>query len=524
MKKLKWLLAIVFVLAAVIAASAVWYTSNHVFVNGTPYPKDAALVDTRDKNITIEEYEQLCAQLPQAEILWNVPVQGTPYPQDAEEVTLTSLSAEGPYVLKYLPNLRTIHAEEAKEYEAITAFQKANPNIHVIGSLALGDQAVGCWVDEIQLDAGDLTELEELMPYLHDLKTVNILGKLPEAEVLIALQDRYPDITFYWNVGVGNHLLRNDVSSVTLTPGDFSEDVAALRYLNHLETVDLREAELSDAQMRGLADAFPDVVFIWNTTLFGVELCTGAEEIDLSNKTITDIASLERELSYFRNLKKVQMHNCGIGNEDMDALNRRHEDVRYVWTVNINGVRVKTDDTTFMPEKERVRVEQRHCYPLRYCTDMVVVDLGHNWVVSCEWAAFMPNLEFLILGGSGISDITPLTGLTKLKYLELNTNPVKDYSPLVTCTALEDLNLGLTYGDPTPIAQMTWLKNLHWCDVGNPLYESKVALDILPDALPNTRMDLTPDHPGAGWWRFLDNYYEMRDLLHMPYLNQNGWG
>ena len=62
---------------------------------------------------------------------------------------------------------------------------------------------------------------------------------------------------------------------------------------------------------------------------------------------------------------------------------------------------------------------------------------------------------------------------------------------------------------------MTWLKTLFWHRC-NTQVQQKLA-----EALPNTHLDFTgtttnPIHTG---WRNLQNYYDMRDLLGMPYMN-----
>lgn len=525
MKILRWLLVVLLLLA--VAAGGAWYYWNATYLDvaGVYYRRDTEVFDLRGQDISIAEYEALRAECPDSTIYWDIPLQGKAYSPDAEEVRMLYFSADGAGALDYLPNVKIIHAEECRDYEHLMAFQRANPQIHVLFQVPIGQQLYSCTVEELTLDAEALAELEEKLDLLHELKAVAITGTLPEAQELLDLTARHPEIAFTWSVQLGSKALKNTETKISISANDFTRDcdpIAQLRYLNHLERADMRASGLTEEKLREIADAFPEVSFVWDTTIFSHILSTDVEEIDFSNTHIYDLDALEAQLSYFRNLKTVYMSYCGVSDEDMDALNRRHENVRYIWTVNISGLPVRTDEKTFMPAKHRAHVDQNGIYALRYCTDMECIDLGHMWVVNCDWAAFMPNLTYLILGETGVSDITPLTGLTKLKYLELFTVPVRDYTPLVTCTGLEDLNLGLTYGDPTPIARMTWLKNLSWCDCTNPLYPSKKAEVLLPEALPDTRIDLHPSHPGDGWWRFLDNYYKMRDMLEMPYLNQDG--
>ena len=216
------------------------------------------------------------------------------------------------------------------------------------------------------------------------------------------------------------------------------------------------------------------------------------------------------------------MCNCGLDNETMDALNQTYPDIRFVWSIRIRYYDIRTDATYFYPFKLQrdLFINNEEASLLRYCTDMVCIDVGHmGQITDCEWAAYMPELKYLIIGETAISDLSPLSNCKKLVYLELFTIPVTDYSPLLECTALEDLNLGKTYGSTEPIAQMTWLKNLWWCGAPTRNLPCSNAQEVLPQALPNTTIKLWLEHPTASGWRKLDNYYAMRDYMDMFYLN-----
>lgn len=277
---------------------------------------------------------------------------------------------------------------------------------------------------------------------------------------------------------------------------------------------------LTDQQIMALADRWPGFRFTWSMTFGGVSFPTDAEEIDLSGIQLKDTRVLERRLKYLPNVKKIILTDCGLDSPTLDALDQRHPDVRFVWTVKLGSLRVRTDETWFMPVKFKATVQTKDLTELQYCRDMVCIDIGHMWVHDCQWAANMPNLEYLIIGETKISDLTPLSNLKKLKYLELFTIPVTDYTPLLGCTGMEDLNLGLTYGDPDVIAQMTWLKNLWWCDAnGVHDQERREAVTRMCQTLKDTNIAIYIDHPTASGWRKLPNYYAMRDILGMFYMD-----
>ena len=71
------------------------------------------------------------------------------------------------------------------------------------------------------------------------------------------------------------------------------------------------------------------------------------------------------------------------------------------------------------------------------------------------------NLRKLRLANNGITDLRPIAGLAKLKFLELWSNPISDLMPLSNLTGLELLYLGACdIDDITPLASLTKLTSL----------------------------------------------------------------
>lgn len=226
-------------------------------------------------------------------------------------------------------------------------------------------------------------------------------------------------------------------------------------------------------------------------------------------------------LPYFPKLQKLIMSDCGIDDEAMDALNRRYPEISIVWTVQIGIVPVRTDDVIFFPAgvSESNMPSNEELKKLRYCTEMVAVDIGHAKATECEWLEYMPHVRYLILADTLITDLTPLSNLKELVYLEIFRMDLHDYSPLLGCTALQDLNIGTTYADPEPISQMTWLHNLQW-NHGADDPETRDAVLQLAEQLPDTNVTIDTWRNVGGAWRYLPNYYVFRDLIGGKYFNQ----
>ena len=125
----------------------------------------------------------------------------------------------------------------------------------------------------------------------------------------------------------------------------------------------------------------------------------------------------------------------------------------------------------------------------------------------------MPQLRYLILADTPVADLSPLEGLKNLKFLELFQTPVRDYSPLLGCTALDDLNLCYSYGDPEPVMKMTWLKRLWWDG-------SRVSEATLSEHLPDTQVECNSHSSTGAGWRKGQHYFDMRDLIGMDYMTK----
>lgn len=524
----KLLIAIIAValLAAVLVAVYIPVNSRYAFVCGQMVERDVPAIDLRDQDLTYDEYRAISRKLPNTLIIWNVPFQGGYLSSNSSRISVSSLTMEDLEVLDCFPKLSRLDAQNCTDYDALMAFREKYPDCSIIYYVSVGGVEYPYDAQLLEVRDPSCEELEAMLPYLTEVTSVHITGKLPEAAQLYAMADANPHIRFGWDVAAGEQLLSDQVAELDLqgTSLDAGRIGDILEYLPKLEQVDLRGGSLSEPELRALADRFPDCFFLWDLRFGDFTFPTDSEEIDISGMAIGDPSEVEALLPYFPRLKKVVMSHCGLDDETMAALDSRHEDIRFVWSIQIKNKFLRTDATFFYPLKlfgtSAVYVNDEDIYPLRYCVDMVCIDIGHHFgVTNCEWAAFMPNLEFLVIGETNISDLTPLSSCKKLKFLEMFTIPVEDYSPLVECTGLEDLNLGKTYCDPAPIAKMTWLKNLWWCGVygtvGKPYSNAHI---ILAEALPDTFMKFSLAHPVASGWRQLENYYAMRDILGMFYL------
>ncbi len=407
-------------------------------------------LDVRGTGIGVENYEELKSWFPDTRILWDIPFQGEYYPMTTECLSVTELSETDLGILDYFTQLRQIDAASCGEYAMLAELRARYPQLVVDYEIRIGGEAFAYSADQLVLADVDVKQLETVLPFFEKLSKVTLEGVLPAAEDLHRLRGQYPDVEFYWQV-----------------------------------------------------------------TVLGQTADIATTELDFSGIPLDSTEEIEAAAAYLPNLEKVLMLDCGLTNEQMAQLNERHSDVLFVWNVKLGqGMVLRSDATVFAPVLEWRKVYDRDLKNLRYCTELVLIDLGHMEITDVSFLEYMPELRFLILADTRVTDLTPLSGLKKLQFLELFISPIKDYSPLVGCTALEQLNISGTFADPTPLMQMTWLKRL-WHVMGYMTPEQRSALI---EALPNTLVQ-TPTHGSTGGgWRNCDLYYEMRDMMGLPYM------
>ena len=511
------------------------FSRNYCLLAGKPYPKNSETldlfnvqnialerlrafpelktVDLRGTGLTVEAYLELRQVLPECEIRWQVPFQGKLLEQDTEAITITSLTSEDAQALALVTGLRQVEASACRDYGAIETFLTLRPDCAVHYQVALDGKLWEPDTALLELDSLDRAALEETLPLLSRVQRILIKDPLPDPETVDWLRQTLPGAQLFY--GLADRDVPLDAGTDLLVLSGCTVGVeqakALLGCYPSLEQAEMLDCGLTDGEMKALCGSYPEVFFLWETEFGPLTLRTDAEEVDLSGYPLEDPAELEALLSYFPKLRKVILSDCGLDNETLDALDKRHTDVRFVWTVSVGAVRVRTDTNFFAPVKTGQRVYEGDMDNLKYCPDIIAVDVGHMKLKTCDWAYYLPNLQYLIIADSWISDITPLGSCKKLVFLEMFMSLCRDYSPLLSCTALEDLNLCYTYGDPEPVRQMTWLKRLWWD--GMPYTGKGIEAD-----LPDTEVNLTSGSSTGGSWRQGERYKEQRDILGMAYL------
>ena len=560
-RKLNPVLLIVLAAALLAVGIAVWFLLTHVWVAGTFYSRNADVLDLRFADVTTADYDKLRKKAPNSEILWRIPFQGKTYDQDTDVLYVTSLTDEDVATLDYFTRLKTVEAQECTDYPQLAALTARRPEVTVEYAVTIDGREYP--QDTAVVSISGITEEEiNLLTYLPELTAVTAVGcRTPEQ--MTRLRDFCQEKGLSFALRFGTKTYPDTVQELDVT-GVTDGELELLQLLPELKTLHLKNPEADPETVAQLRSTYPKADISWEVEIAGVSFPDDTKEVDLSavlessavqtaagtaagtqtavgaqttTKTQTttgtatgtqstketqstapavtlNLEDLEKKMSYLSDAKQVFLGKCGLDNEELAALRERVRDsYKLVWTVQLGKkLTARTDDTTFMPVREHVYYFlDEDAYNLRYCEDMLCVDVGHMGLTNIDFVKGMPHLQILILAHNGqLQDISPISSCKELIFLELDWSAVKDFTPLVGCTSLEDLNIGLTYPSVEPLMQMTWLKNLWMVDRGG-AYQ-------LSQALPDTKIVASADVTVGAGWRNLPNYYKMRDMLGMEYM------
>lgn len=540
MKKCVCILLPVLLLTAAAWGGYTLFDRNYLLIDREIYKRDITELDLSDRTvaqldripeltalehlnlqntgITAEDYEILQAALPACEILWNPCFQGTYYPLNTQSLTVSTLTQTDVEYLDYFQELTSVDAMGCQDYDAIMALIERRPDCEVAYQVHIGQEDYLKDATFVTVTDEYVEELKSRLPYLPDVTGVLFTGQSDALESIHELADTFPHIIFDYQIEfygqiLASNIVEADFSALPLTQASELETI--LPYLPDLTYVDVTGCNIPHEEMAALSQRWPEIQFVWMVDIAGTEFRTDITFMDLSGKNIGDVSIVDSVLPYFPNLTKVDMCNCGISNEEMDALNRKYEDIQIVWIVYLGpNLRVRTDIDALMPTQYNVWFLDSDTYNLRYCTEIVALDLGHMDLHNIDFAAYMPKLKYFIIADGPIANLEPLRGLQNLSYLEAFLTNVIDYSPLLDCPNLKNLNISWTHGNYEILCQMTQLERLWWGGTPHTGYE----VQKLTECLPNTQLVLFDGRSTGSGWRKQPNYYEMRDMLGMFYM------
>lgn len=303
-------------------------------------------------------------------------------------------------------------------------------------------------------------------------------------------------------------------------------EILGKEYPYNTSQIDLHNSQLTVTDKINLINKYPDINFMWTTNIAGVNVESADTSADISTHVITNLGEFTQLLQTLPVLKSIDMCDCGLNNQQMEDLQNKFPDIKFIWKVTLGLWTIRTDTVAFSTLKDGTityRLTNDDVKVLKYCKDMVALDLGHNKVTDISFLEYMPNLKILILvdnkddsTGGYIQDLSELKYVPHLKYLEFFVGSVTDISFLQYLPELIDLNISYNpISNVTPLLKLPHIERLY--------LEHTELTDGDYKLLQNTYPDAQVVYYGEGsidqGWREADRYNAMIDMFHNNYVN-----
>lgn len=300
-----------------------------------------------------------------------------------------------------------------------------------------------------------------------------------------------------------------------LQHGDIDTVAQLLQQMPRLFYVDLGEEEsdrdLRWEDIRRLQEACPGVDFRYAFTLFGKSFTTLDTEMNFHHITMDDEGAAVKEvLPCMTSCRLLDMDFSGVSSERMAEIRDAYPEMKVVWRIWFGAnCSVRTDVERILASNLDHKLTDENTRDLKYCTAIRLLDVGHNTMLQdFSFLSYMPDLEVAIICITGLKDLSPISGCTKLEYLEINTlyeGQGLDLSPLGSLTNLEHLDmcrLGNVRGWEA-LKNLTKLKRL-W--IGALTWLPDGAREELEAALPDTVINWDTYTGSDDTWRFTEDH------------------
>ncbi|MBQ9993284.1 MAG: hypothetical protein IJP17_01050, partial [Clostridia bacterium] len=264
------------------------------------------------------------------------------------------------------------------------------------------------------------------------------------------------DVSFVYNISLCGTSYDSDTAELTLS-GATAEDVNKLPFFTNLASVDVTDGCTAYDELLAVREAMPDCDILWKVDMFGVEVLSSATEMIINEHPVASFDECVKLIGYLPNLTYAEMCDCKLSNRQMESLIEKFPNIDFVWKIYFGRWSARTDIVAFSTLNHGASEfgEDDFAPLFKYCTDLEVLDLGHNSIRDISAVTNLQKLEVLIVMDNFISDMTPVAQLPNLVYAELYTNPWRDASFIADMKAIRDLNIANCF-----IADYSFLNDL----------------------------------------------------------------
>lgn len=382
----------------------------------------------------------------------------------------------------------------------------------VVPTVTIGGQAFDRSLSVITLPEGTTADELALLADFEDLEDVDATA-LQVSPELFAASDEHPTLHFNWSYfGKPFNELSDclDLSNQTGVDAQVIEQI--LDRFPNIVTIDLTGTDLSADDLHMLALDYPNEDFVYTVEAFGQTLPADTTTLDLQNSEFASADEVKAALSLLPKLVTVDMRGCNLTDEELGSLQDAFPGTTFIWIIHVGAWEIRTDITAFskgqrhsFPNgmgfygKGKDNFYSEDCEPLKYCKNLEHLDLGHgNRITDLSFLTGLTKLRTLILSMNKIEDITPLAALENLEMLEIYQNYIVDLTPLLSLPKLTYLNISRnSFEGIETLKQMKQLKMLWLVNTRQVTSELRAELEA---ALPDCEFCYKASTSSQGGW------------------------
>ncbi len=443
-----------------------------------------------------QEHDRLVEANPNVDIHWSVPVENKHFDSKAEYFDLSPFQL----TTTQLRELITTYPNTVFDYQVPLYGVRYTTDTEAL---------------DLQGESPDPTVIDDALGLLPAIRTVDLRGQKANAQTVSMLSKAHPEVYFMFTCDVpGGEMTTEDAAvTVTGTYDDMLAYAAYIPYMPNLESIDATGIPLTDEQLDSLGDIASSGKLRYSLMVYDRGCSSLATDLNWDNIPFTGVEDVEKYLAKLPRLKRVSMCDCGLTEDEMGELFDAHPDIKFIWWLEFGHYRLRTDATAFttaLGDGNQYHYDDDTFACIRYCTDLMMLDLGHNRITSIENFTGLTKLKVLILADNRITDISQITCFPDLEYLELFLNDITDVTPVTELKKLQDFNIfhNPLYENHKVLRKMTWLKRL-W--IGGCRLSPQDVKD-LQKALPDTEISTIGQSSTGRGWRKHSHYYTLKRM------------
>jgi len=247
-------------------------------LSGSPFPlvrelgalKNLRQLDLRDTGLSVEDWKYLKQQLPNCDILWQLPFQGQYLSMDTQDISLSTVTQEELELLALLPELKAIDATACRDLSQISQLLAAFPQCDIAYQVELGGTLWPKDTAELRFETlpeGSLAQAMALLPQVERLTVVQPVEDLAAMEAVLA---QWPELEYTYSILLYGHTVPNTATELDFSRealGSTEEMHSAMAHLKNLTHVEMCGCGIPDEEMGQLTYDFPDTKFVWEVSM-----------------------------------------------------------------------------------------------------------------------------------------------------------------------------------------------------------------------------------------------------------------